>query len=249
MTRTGPPSSPVRRPLPATLVAVICTALAALLLSAAPAAAAPATAGTTAGDPAGPQLRPPYLVVGGTVLHSADGRCPVAANARGGSVTYGIMAGGCGRVGTTWFADAALTMPVGTTVYSSHPSPRVSLVRYTDEVDSPAQFFNGRGYTRVSGVQPPAVGGAVCHWSQVAGLRCGTVTAVNQTVTFPGGTLTGLFRSNACAEPGDLGLPAFAGSRLVGFVVGGTGGCATGGSTFYQPLGPILSQFGLTVVY
>jgi streptogrisin B len=230
----------------ATLAALICAALAALLLTASPAAAAPAA---TAPAIAPEAAQAPYLVVGGTTLYSAQGRCPVAANARRGSDSYAIMAGSCGPVGTQWFANAALTVPVGTTTNSTYPVPRSSLMHYNGQGSSPAAFFNGRQNTPVAGVQPPMVGSSICHWSPTGGLRCGTVTGINQTVALPQGTLRGLIRSNVCSLPGDLGMPAFAGNRLIGFVVGGSGSCASGGATFYQPLGPILSAYGLTVVF
>jgi streptogrisin B len=74
----------------------------------------------------------------------------------------------------------------------------------------------------------PPVGSTVCHVSPTAGLRCGTVTAVNVTVTFPGGVITGLFRYNVCPQPRDTGATVYVlpSGAPVGTVVGG-GGCQT----------------------
>jgi streptogrisin B len=227
-----------RRSLRATLTALVCAALAALLLSAAPA---------TADDSRPAQT---HTVVGGTLIHSAQGSCPVAFNARGGQATYAIMAGTCGPSGTQWFADPALTIPVGVTGSSTHPSPQYSLLHYTGGGNYPAMFFNGRGNVRVSGLQQPMIGSSICQWSSTLGLHCGTITGINQTINYPGGgILYGLIRSSVCSGPGDLGMPAFAGDRAIGFVIGGSGNCTTGGTTFYQPLAPILSAHALTLVY
>lgn len=35
-----------------------------------------------------------------------------------------------------------------------------------------------------------------------SGWHCGTIQAKNQTITFPGGTITGLTRTSVCAEAG-----------------------------------------------
>ena len=82
------------------------------------------------------------------------------------------------------------------------------------------------------GVHAPAVGTTVCISSRTGGYRCGTVTAVNQTVCFPQGCLYGLVRTNIIPQPGDNGAPVYnQRGQVIGTVVGGGGG-----STFYDPL-------------
>jgi streptogrisin D len=48
------------------------------------------------------------------------------------------------------------------------------------------------------------------------GLRSGTVTALNATVNYSEGSVTGLIRTTVCAEGGDSGGSLFAGSTALG---------------------------------
>jgi streptogrisin C len=50
-----------------------------------------------------------------------------------------------------------------------------------------------------------------------------------------------------CAEPGDSGGPFVSGTQAQGVTSGGSGDCTSGGTTFFQPVNPILSDFGLTL--
>jgi streptogrisin B len=94
----------------------------------------------------------------------------------------------------------------------------------------------------------PVVGQRVCRSGPTTGVHCGTVTAVNLTVNFPEGTITGLARTTVCVEPGDTpGAPYFAGGIAVGLGIGGMGNCASGGSSFVQPITDVLSTFGVSV--
>lgn len=84
----------------------------------------------------------------------------------------------------------------------------------------------------------PPVGSTICHLAPVSGLRCGTLVAVNLTVTFPGGTVTGLFRYTACSMPGDQNAPIFrpdTGAQI-GTIFAGSGTCTSGGHTYGMPL-------------
>lgn len=78
---------------------------------------------------------------------------------------------------------------------------------------------------------PPPIGSTVCHVSQVYGLQCGPVTAVNLTISFPGGVVHGVFRYLACASARDRGTAVFQLStgQQVGTVFAGTAGCVTYG--------------------
>ena len=83
----------------------------------------------------------------------------------------------------------------------------------------------------------PPVGSTACHVSSVYGLQCGPVTAVNLTITFPGGVIHGVFRYNACVSNRDQGTPVFGlpGGQQVGTVIGGSGGAGSC-TTFALPL-------------
>ncbi|SFK02708.1 S1 family peptidase [Streptomyces pini] len=231
----------MRRPsVPATVLALL-AALAAVLLGAPAASAAPAPAVPAA----------PTAVRGGDVLYGSDGHhCMVAFNARRGTAYHGLVAGHCmGAEPTTWYADAARTVPVGITAARSFPGNDYGIIRYTNTTLSyPGEVSLGGGAVRdITGAASPRVGQSVCHVGRTTGLRCGTVTAVNVTVNYPGGIVYGLFRSNACSEPGDTAGPAFSGTTALGVIVGGSGNCAYGGATYYQPVTEVLAAYGLSL--
>ncbi|KAA0935394.1 S1 family peptidase [Streptomyces apricus] len=222
-----------------TTCAAAVTAVLALLCGPAPAAAAP---------------RVP-TILGGTVLYGSDGtQCVVAFNATGGGSRYAVTAGHCAGTPvpgtpTTWFADASRTVQVGVSVGASFPVDDYGVIRYTTSaLNLPGEVALGGGAVQdVTGSTGPVVGQQVCHVGRTSGLHCGRVTAVNVTVNFAEGAVHGLFRSTACTEAGDSGGPAFSGTLAVGFVVGGSGNCASGGVTYYQPVAEVLARFGLSV--
>ncbi|MCG3042281.1 S1 family peptidase [Streptomyces sp. S1A] len=228
-----------RPPVPATVLALL-AALATVLLGAPTASAAPVPAASAA----------TAAVRGGDVLYGGDGRrCTVAFNARRDGAYHGLVAGHCAGGVSTWYADAARTVPVGTTAGGGFPGDDHGVVRYTNtSLSYPGEVSLGGGAVRdITGAASPRVGQSVCHMGRVGGLRCGTVTAVNVTVNYGGGAVHGLFRSNACSEPGDAGGPAFSGTTALGVIVGGSGNCAYGGTTYYRPVIEVLAAHGLTL--
>jgi streptogrisin C len=60
--------------------------------------------------------------------------------------------------------------------------------------------------------------------------------------------VTGLTRTNVCAEPGDSGGSWLSGNQAQGVTSGGSGNCSSGGTTYFQPVNEILSAYGLTLV-
>jgi hypothetical protein len=105
----------------------------------------------------------------------------------------------------------------------------------------------------IAGVKSPAVGSSVCSSDPVNGWHCGTVTALNQTVCYAQGCVTGLIRSTLCSEPGASGAPVVTnpgtGTKVyaIGLSSGGSGNCSSGGTTFIQPVTEPLSAYGLTL--
>lgn len=188
------------------------------------------------------------VVMGGDVVYSVGGPCTVGFNAEKGGDAYGIMPGHCSQAGTTWYADQARKIPIGTTAGASFPSADYGVIRYTNTaVSYPGEVRLGTGGTiDITGAASPRVGQPLCHLGWVTGYHCGTVRAVNVSVAFPGGTVFGLFTSSACAEPRDAGGPAFSGGTALGFIVAAQG-CASGGTTYYQPIVPVLAAYGLTL--
>jgi S1-C subfamily serine protease len=105
----------------------------------------------------------------------------------------------------------------------------------------------------------PPVGATVCKSGRTTGWTCGTITALNQSVTYTGGrVMTGLVRHNACVEGGDSGG---ANMSSGGFALGVTSGASTSVTTgqclsksgqanvsWYQPIGEALAVTGLRLV-
>ena len=187
-------------------------------------------------------------VRGGDTLYSTGTRCTVGFNARSGSTTYALLSGRCAQGARTWYADPALTVPVGLTAGVSFPGNDYASIRYTNTaVAYPGEVSLGTGARDITGAANPVVGQPICHVGRTTGYRCGTVQAVNLTVNYGDGIVHGLFRSTICSEPGDAGGPAFSGGTALGIIVGSTGTCASGGFTYYQPVTEWLSAYGLTV--
>ncbi|WP_247706402.1 S1 family peptidase [Streptomyces liliiviolaceus] len=190
------------------------------------------------------------VVRGGDTLYSTVSRCTVGFNARSGSTMYAFVSGRFAQGATTWYADAALTVSVGVTAGVSFPGNDYASVRYTNTTASyPGEVSLGAGAgTRdITGAASPVVGQSICHVGRVGGYRCGSIQAVNVTVNYGGGVVSGLFRSSICSEPGDTGGPAFSGGTAIGVIVGSSGNCSVGGVTYYQPVVEWLSVYGLSI--
>jgi streptogrisin C len=178
-------------------------------------------------------------VVGGNAYYIGSGtRCSVGFSVNGGFVT----AGHCGRTGAT------TTQPSGRFAGSSFPGNDYAYVQ-VNAGNTPVGAVNNYagGRVAVAGSQDAAVGSTVCRSGSTTGWHCGTIQARNASVTYPEGTITGLIRTNVCAEPGDSGGSLLAGSQAQGVTSGGSGNCSSGGTTFFQPVNEILQAYGLTL--
>ncbi|MDT0309536.1 S1 family peptidase [Streptomyces sp. DSM 44917] len=192
-------------------------------------------------------LRP--FVSGGERVYSPGGQCTAGFNTVSGSAAYLLTAGHCTTGLPTWYTDPALTIPIGPSVGSSFPGNDFGLIRYTNPaVPHPGTVVcNGREVD-ITGWRNATVGMTI--WiATPTGCRSGTVTGVNFTVNYGGGQIvSGLTRTNACAEPGDSGAPAFSAPYAIGLVSGGSGNCSVGGTTYLQPVGEALAAYGLTLL-
>lgn len=190
-------------------------------------------------------------VRGGNLIYSNTGaRCVVGFNARSSATFFGLVSGRCAQGSANWYADAARTVFIGTTAGSSFPGNDYATVRYINSstVTFPGELSLGGAATQdIVGAANPTVGQSLCHVGRTTGVRCGTVTGVNLTVNYPQGTVSGLFRSNICSEPGDVGGPAYSGTTALGIIVASSGNCSSGGVTYYQPVVEWLSIYGLSV--
>ncbi|WP_328340334.1 S1 family peptidase [Micromonospora sp. NBC_00421] len=189
------------------------------------------------------------LIAGGQAVYGGGARCTLGANVHSGSTYYFLTAGHCTAGATTWYADGGQSSVLGSRVGSSFPTNDYGLVRYTGTVSHPSAVYTYPGLLTVNGVGTAYVGQAVCRSGSTTGVRCGTVTGLNQTVNYAEGSVSGLIRTNICAEPGDSGGPLYvAGTGLIlGILSGGSGNCTSGGTTYYQPIAEILAAYGLTL--
>ncbi|MGH3457584.1 S1 family peptidase [Aeromicrobium sp.] len=178
-------------------------------------------------------------VIGGNAYFIGGSRCSIGFSVSGGFVT----AGHCGTTG------AATSQPSGTFGGSSFPGNDYAHVR-TAAGNTPLGVVNdyAGGTVPVGGSQDSAVGSSICRSGSTTGWHCGTIQARNSTVTYPQGTVTGLIRTNVCAEPGDSGGSAISGTQAQGVTSGGSGNCSIGGTTYFQPVNEILQVYGLSLI-
>ncbi|WP_342716571.1 S1 family peptidase [Lentzea albida] len=188
---------------------------------------------------------PLYDLRGGDAIYMGGGRCSLGFSVSGGYVT----AGHCGTTGTA--VSGYNRVAQGTFAGSVFPGNDYAWVR-TNSNWTPRPWVNRYNGTNVivRGNTEAAVGAQICRSGSTTGWRCGTVQAKNQTVNYPQGQVRGLTRTNACAEGGDSGGSWVAGTsfgQAQGVTSGGSGNCSSGGTTYFQPLNPILSRYGLTL--
>lgn len=175
-------------------------------------------------------------VIGGngyTVNDSAT--CSIGFAVEGGF----LSAGHCAKVGDR------TTAPDGTVTASKFPGQDYSEVRTAPTEKSRPLVNNYQGGTvPVAGSTEAAVGTSACRSGATSGWHCGTVQAKNQAVHYPEGEVTGLIRTDICAEPGDSGGSVLSGDQAQGTTSGGTGDCVRGGATYVQPINPVLKAVG-----
>ncbi|MEW1643619.1 S1 family peptidase [Streptomyces sp. NPDC091219] len=188
---------------------------------------------------------------GAQPILSTGGRCSAGFNVTNGQDDFILTAGHCGPVGSIWFANNQGDQQLGKTVSDNFPGSDFSLVQYAsgsagDGADVVA-IGNGNGVT-ITGLADAAVGEKVFRSGSTSGLHDGEVTALDATVNYPEGTVTGLIQTTVCAEPGDSGGPLFANGIALGVTSGGSGDCTAGGTTFFQPLTKALSALNVKLL-
>ncbi|MGQ0842240.1 S1 family peptidase [Actinokineospora sp.] len=171
------------------------------------------------------------------------GRCSI-----GFTVTTGfVTAGHCGTPGSSATDGGGALL--GYFQGSSFPGNDYAYVGAVGGVNLYGYVYGYNGYYYyVRGSNEVPVGASICRSGSTTGMWCGTVQAKNQTVNYPQGTVYGLTRTNVCAEPGDSGGSWLSANQAQGVTSGGSGNCSFGGTTFFQPVKPILSRYGLTLV-
>ncbi|MEU4142517.1 S1 family peptidase [Streptomyces parvulus] len=188
---------------------------------------------------------------GAEPILSTAGRCSAGFNVTDGRSDFILTAGHCGPTGSVWFGDGGGGRQVGKTVAGSFPGDDFSLVEYANgkagDGAGVVAVGDGKG-VRITGTGEPAVGQRVFRSGSTSGLRDGRVTALDATVNYPEGTVSGLIETDVCAEPGDSGGPMFSEGVALGVTSGGNGDCAKGGTTYFQPLPEAMESLGVRLI-
>ncbi|GGO11829.1 serine protease [Microbispora rosea subsp. aerata] len=186
-----------------------------------------------------------YDLRGGDAYYiNNSARCSIGFSVRRGSTNGFVSAGHCGRAGNTTTGYNRVAQ--GTFQGSSFPGNDYSWIAVNSNW-TPTNYIS-YGNVRVTGSSVAAVGSSICRAGSTTGWRCGIVQQFNATVRYSQGTVSGLTRTNACAEPGDSGGSFVSGSQAQGMTSGGSGNCSVGGTTYFQPVNEALSAYGLTLV-
>ncbi|GLZ16323.1 hypothetical protein Acsp04_65580 [Actinomadura sp. NBRC 104425] len=189
------------------------------------------------------------LADGGDAIFGGGARCSLGFNVRRGGQDFFLTAGHCGNAVAEWTADQRGAQPLGTTVASSFPGNDFALVRSAQQGlggQGGVNLYNGQ-VRDITQAGEAVVGQRVARSGSTTGVTTGRVLAVNATVNFPEGTVSGMIQTSVCAEPGDSGGPLFAGTTALGLTSGGAGDCQVGGVTFFQPVTEALERFGAEV--
>ena len=182
-------------------------------------------------------------VVGGDPYSTGGGRCSIGFATETGFVT----AGHCGSAGTqVGSQDGSGT---GTVTDAEFPGADMAAVE-TDDNWTPTPAVNDYegGTVTVAGSEEAPEGASICRSGSTTGWHCGTVQAKNQSVSYPEGTVNGLTQTDVCAEPGDSGGSWLSDDQAQGVTSGGSGDCSSGGTTFFQPVNPILDAYGVSLL-
>ena len=186
---------------------------------------------------------------GGSAIYGGQYRCSLGFNVRSGSTYSFLTAGHCGNIASSWYANSAKTTLLGNTAGSSFPGNDYAIVRYAASYTNhpgTVNLYNGSSQD-ITSARNAVLNETVRRSGSTTGVRSGRVTGLNATVNYAEGTVTGLIRTNVCAEGGDSGGALFAGTAALGLTSGGSGNCSSGGTTFFQPVTEVLSRYGVSV--
>ncbi|MFB7365816.1 carbohydrate-binding protein [Streptomyces hydrogenans] len=191
--------------------------------------------------------RPLYDLRGGDAYYmGGGGRCSVGFPVTRGTTQGFATAGHCGRAGQT--TSGFNQVAQGSFQGSIFPGNDMAWVAANSSwTATPYVKGAGGANVQVTGSVLQPVGASVCRSGSTTGWHCGTIQQHNTSVTYPEGTISGVTRTTVCAEPGDSGGSYISGSQAQGVTSGGSGNCSSGGTTYFQPLNPILSTYGLTL--
>ena len=181
-------------------------------------------------------------ISGGDAIYAGGSRCSLGFNVRNGSGTnFFVTAGHCTNIASTW-TNGSTTL--GTRYATSFPGNDYGVVQYTNTTITKSGAVGSQDITSAG---TPAVGATVYRRGSTTGIHSGRVTALNSTVNYSEGSVSGLIRTTVCAEPGDSGGSLYSGTTALGLTSGGSGNCSSGGVTYFQPVVEPLQRYGLSV--
>ena len=139
-------------------------------------------------------------------------RCSLGFNVRSGSAsTTSSPPGTAPTSRSNWYSNSGQTSLLGTRAGTSFPGNDYGIVRHSNSANarpSNVYLYNG-SYQNITSAGNAYVGQSVQRSGSTTGLRSGSVTAINATVNYAEGSVSGLIRTNVCAEPGDSGGSLF----------------------------------------
>lgn len=186
-------------------------------------------------------------ITGGDAIWGSGYRCSLGFNVvyRSDPSRHAFLtAGHCGNVVSSWYEDQGASTHLGDTVDSRFPGNDFALVDYDSSYTS---YPSAVGSQSISSVGTPSVGQTVDRRGSTTGVHSGQVEALNATVQYQEGTVSGLIQTTVCAEPGDSGGSLYSGSTAYGLTSGGSGDCTSGGETFFQPVPEALDAEGVQI--
>ncbi|GAB2916481.1 S1 family peptidase [Streptomyces mayteni] len=191
-----------------------------------------------------------YIAGGDAIYASLGWRCSLGFNVNIGGTAYALTAGHCTDGNPGWYTNSGLSTSIGATAGSSFPGNDYGIIRVSNtSLPRPSSVNLYNGTTRaITGAANATNGLSVQRSGSTTGLRGGSVTGLNYTVNYGGGDIvSGLIRTNVCAEPGDSGGPLFSGNTAIGLTSGGSGNCSSGGTTYFQPVVEALNAYGASI--
>ncbi|MFI7053441.1 S1 family peptidase [Streptosporangium canum] len=198
--------------------------------------------------PSDEQPRPLSDLQGGAPYYvGVTSRCSVGFSVLRGTQNGFVSAGHCGKAGsaTTGFNQAAQ----GIFQASHFPDSDFGWVAVNADWTPKPLVDNGTGGTvTVAGSKEAIEGASVCRSGSATGWHCGVIQQRNASITYPQGTVSEVTRTNVCAEPGDSGGSFISIDQAQGVTSGGSGDCTSGGITYFQPIGEILTTYGLSLM-
>lgn len=181
--------------------------------------------------------------------------CSVGFSVTRGSTKGFVTAGHCGAVGAVVRVGGTQVGSFAARAFPGNDRAWVS-VGSTHTLQGAVSNYSG-GTIAIRGSAEAAVGAAVCRSGRTTGYRCGNITAKNVTANYAEGAVRGLTQGNACMGRGDSGGSWFTSAgQAQGVMSGGNvqsngnncGIPASQRSSLFERVGPILSQYGLSLV-